>query len=89
MGAILTYEEVEKLELAKGYSWRIEGVCPDLVVVKNDNGNLIFFDIDKNEIRSELIKARMSFDQSVLYLGLLSEKTKRSRRKGDQRNEKI
>ena len=28
MGAILTYEEVEKLELAKGYSWRIEGVCP-------------------------------------------------------------
>ena len=48
MGAILTYEEVEKLELAKGYSWRIEGVCLDLVVVKNDNGNLIFFDIDKN-----------------------------------------
>ena len=34
MGAILTYEKVEKLELAKGYSWRIEGVCPDLVVLK-------------------------------------------------------
>lgn len=42
MGAILTHEEVEKLELAKGYSWRIESVWPDLVAIKNDNGNLIF-----------------------------------------------
>lgn len=74
MGAILTNEEVEKLELAKGYSWRIECVCPDLVVVKNDNGNLIFFDIDKNEIRSELIKARMSFDQSVAIAHIIVRK---------------
>ena len=76
MGAILTYEEVEKLELAKGNSWRIEGVCPDLVVVKNDNGNLIFFDIDKNEIRSELIKARMSFDQSVAISRIIVRENK-------------
>ena len=63
MGAILTYEEVEKLELAKGYSWRIEGVCPDLVVVKN-------------EIRSELIKARMSFDQSVAISRIIVRENK-------------
>lgn len=65
MGVILIDEEVEKLELAKGYVWRIEGVSSDQVVVKNDNGNLIFFDLNKNEIRSELIRARMNFDQSV------------------------
>lgn len=76
MGAILTYEEVEKLELARGYSWRIEGVWPDLVAVKNDNGNLIFFDIDKNEIRSELIKARMSFDQSVAISRIIVRENK-------------
>lgn len=76
MGAILTYEEVEKLELAKGYSWRIEGVCSDLVVVKNDNGNLIFFDIDKNEIRSELIKSRMSFDQAVAISRIIVRENK-------------
>lgn len=76
MGAILTYEEVEKLELAKGYSWRIEGVCLDLVVVKNDNGNLIFFDIDKNEIRSELIKSRMSFDQAVAISRIIVRENK-------------
>ena len=78
MGAILTYEEVEKLELAKGYSWRIEGVCPDLVVVKNGNGNLIFFDIDidKNEIRSELIKSRMSFDQAVAISRIIVRENK-------------
>lgn len=74
MGAILTYEEVEKLELARGYSWRIESVWPDLVAIKNDNGNLIFFDIDKNEIRSELIKARMSFDQSVAIAHIIVRK---------------
>ena len=66
----------EKLELAKGYSWRIEGVCPDLVVVKNDNGNLIFFDIDKNEIRSELIKSRMSFDQAVAISRIIVRENK-------------
>lgn len=76
MGAILTYEEVEKLELARGYSWRIEGAWPDLVAVKNDNGNLIFFDIDKNEIRSELIKARMSFDQAVAISRIIVRENK-------------
>ena len=33
MGAILTYEEVEKLELAKGYSWRIEGVIKRVFIL--------------------------------------------------------
>lgn len=51
-------------------------MCPDLVVVKNDNGNLIFFDIDKNEIRSELIKARMSFDQSVAISRIIVRENK-------------
>lgn len=76
MGAILTNEEVEKLELAKGYSWRIESVWPDLVAIKNDNGNLIFFDIDKNEIRSELIKSRMSFDQAVAISRIIVRENK-------------
>ena len=51
-------------------------MCPDLVVVKNDNGNLIFFDIDKNEIRSELIKSRMSFDQAVAISRIIVRENK-------------
>lgn len=65
MDIYLTDEEIENLCLAKGYVWKIEGIRSDQVVVKNDNGNLIFFDLDKNEIRSELIRSKMSFYQAV------------------------
>ena len=36
------------------------------MIVVNDMGDFIYFDLDKSEIRSELIKSNMSFKQSVV-----------------------
>lgn len=72
----LSNEEVKRLRLSEEYKWRIESVSSDQVIVVNDMGDFIYFDIDKNEIRSELIKARMSFDQAVAISRIIVRENK-------------
>ena len=70
----LSNEEVKRLRLSEEYKWRIESVSSDQVIVVNDMGDFIYFDLDKSEIRSELIKSNMSFKQSVVIAHIIFRK---------------